>query len=51
MRNKGRVFQVEAKIVQFIYILFLQGYGCRKIKKYLEDHGIKTVTGKNNGAH
>lgn len=27
-------------------ICFLQGYGCRKIKKYLEDHGIKTVTGK-----
>lgn len=26
--------------------MFLQRYGCRKIKKYLEDHGIKTVTGK-----
>lgn len=40
------IIEEEAKIVQLIYNLFLQGYGCRKIKKYLEDHGIKTVTGK-----
>ncbi len=33
-------------MVRLIYDLFLQGYGCRKIKKHLEDHGIKTVTGK-----
>ncbi len=40
------IIEEEAKIVRLIYDLFLQGYGCRKIKKYLEDHGIKTVTGK-----
>jgi len=40
------IIEEEAKIVQLIYDLFLQGNGCRKIKKYLEDHGIKTVTGK-----
>ena len=26
--------------------MILQGYGCRKIKKYLEAHGIKTAIGK-----
>ncbi|KAF5032566.1 hypothetical protein DSECCO2_615910 [anaerobic digester metagenome] len=40
------IVEEEAKMVRLIYGLFLQGYGCRKIKKYLEDHGIKTVTGK-----
>ena len=36
----------EAEIVRKIFELYLQGYGCRKIKRWLEDHGIKTVTGK-----
>lgn len=40
------IIEEEAKIVRLIYDLFLQGCGCRKIKKYLESHGIKTVTGK-----
>ncbi|MGI5986042.1 MAG: recombinase family protein [Oscillospiraceae bacterium] len=40
------IIEEEANIVRLIYNLFLQGYGCRKIKKHLEDHGIKTVTGK-----
>lgn len=40
------IIEEEAKMVRLIYDLFLQGYGCRKIKKYLEYHGIKTVTGK-----
>lgn len=40
------IIEEEAKIVRLIYDLFLQGYVCRRIKKYLEDHGIKTVTGK-----
>ena len=46
--DKGNlvIIEEEAKIVRLIYDLFLQGYGCRKIKKYLENHGIKTVTGK-----
>lgn len=46
--DKGNlvIIEEEAKIVRLIYDLFLQGYGCRKIKKYLEDHDIKTVTGK-----
>jgi len=36
----------EAEIVQKIFELYLQGYGCRKIKRWLEERGIKTVTGK-----
>ena len=29
-----------------IFDLYIQGNGVRKIKRYLEEHGIKTVTGK-----
>lgn len=36
----------EAKIIRMIFDLYVQGNGVRKIKKYLESHGIKTVTGK-----
>jgi DNA invertase Pin-like site-specific DNA recombinase len=36
----------EAEIVRKIYDLYLQGCGCRKIKRYLEENEIKTVTGK-----
>lgn len=36
----------EAEIVRKIFELYIQGNGVRKIKKYLESHSIKTVTGK-----
>ena len=36
----------EAEIVRKIFELYIQGNGVRKIKRYLEEHGIKTVTGK-----
>ena len=36
----------EAEIVRKIFSLYVEGNGVRKIKKYLEEHGIKTVTGK-----
>ena len=36
----------EAEIVRKIFDLYIQGNGVRKIKRYLEKHGIKTVTGK-----
>ncbi len=36
----------EAEIVRKIFSLYLEGNGVRKIKRYLEEHGIKTVTGK-----
>ena len=36
----------EAEIVRKIFELYIQGNGMRKIKRYLEEHGIKTVTGK-----
>lgn len=36
----------EAEIVRLIFNLYVQGNGVRKIKRYLEEHGIKTVTGK-----
>ena len=40
------VVEEEAKIVRLIFDLYLQGNGCRKIKKFLEEQSIKTVTGK-----
>lgn len=40
------VVEKEAKIIRLIYDLYLKGYGCRKIKSYLEKNDIKTVTGK-----
>jgi len=36
----------EAEIVRKIFELYLRGNGCRKIKRWLEEHGIKTATGK-----
>ena len=36
----------EAAIVRKIFDLYLQGNGVRKIKRYLEENGVKTVTGK-----
>lgn len=36
----------EAEIVRKIFELDLQGNGVRKIKRYLEENEIKTVTGK-----
>ena len=41
-----RVVPEEAEIVRKIFDLYVQGNGIRKIKKYLETHEIKTVTGK-----
>ena len=36
----------QAKIVRLIFELYLKGYTFLQIKKYLEESGIKTVTGK-----
>lgn len=46
--EKGRlvVVETEAVIVRKIFELYLNGFGVRKIKKYLEENGVKTVTGK-----
>lgn len=41
-----KVVPEEAEIVRKIFKLYLQGNGVRKIKRYLEEHGIRTVTGK-----
>lgn len=41
-----QIVQGEAEIVRKIFDFHIQGNGVRKIKKYLESHGIKTVTGK-----
>ena len=41
-----QVVPEEAEIVRKIFDLYVQGNGVRKIKCYLEEHGIKTVTGK-----
>lgn len=40
------VVEFEAVIVRKIFKLYLKGFGVRKIKNYLEENGIKTVTGK-----
>ncbi len=46
--ENGRLIVVESEavIVRKIFELYLNGFGVRKIKKYLEENGIKTVTGK-----
>lgn len=41
-----QVVPEEAKVVRKIFDLYIQGNGVRKIKRHLEEHGIKTVTGK-----
>ena len=41
-----RVVPEEAEIVRKIFELYIQGNGVRRIKRYLEECGIKTVTGK-----
>lgn len=41
-----KVVPEEATIVRKIFELYVQGNGVRKIKRYLEENGIKTVTGK-----
>ena len=38
----------EAKIVRLIFRLYLEGQSITQIKKYLEENGIKTVTGKDD---
>ncbi|MCM1271776.1 MAG: recombinase family protein [Ruminococcus flavefaciens] len=40
------IVESEAVIVRKIFELYLNGWGVRKIKKYLEENRIKTVTGK-----
>ena len=36
----------EAEVVRKIFELYIRGNGVRRIKRYLEENGIKTVTGK-----
>lgn len=48
-KGEDGVLQVvpeEAEIVRKIFELYVQGNGVRKIKRYLEERGIKTATGK-----
>lgn len=44
--GKLAVVGSETLIVRKIFELYLNGFGVRKIKKYLEENEIKTVTGK-----
>ena len=41
-----QVVPEEAEIVRKIFELYIQGNGVRRIKRYLEELGIKTITGK-----
>lgn len=38
----------QAEVVRNIFDLYLQGLSLGQIKAYLESHGIKTITGKND---
>lgn len=40
------IVPVEAEIIRKIYQLYLEGNTLQQIKEYLEDHQIKTATGK-----
>ena len=40
------IVEGEAKIVRLIFELYLSGMGCRKIKRYLEEREIRTISGK-----
>ena len=44
--GKLMVVKSVAIIVRKIFELYLNGFDVRKIKKYLEENGIKAVTGK-----
>lgn len=49
-KNEAREMVIvpeEAEIVRLIFRLYLEGLSITQIKKYLEENGIKTVTGKN----
>ena len=41
-----QVVPEEAEVVRKVFDPYVQGNGVRKIKRYLEEHGIKTATGK-----
>ncbi len=41
------IVEDEAKVVCKIFELYINGFGVCKIKKYLDENGIRTVTGKN----
>ena len=41
----------EAAVVRRIFDLYLQGLGTYKIARFLEDEGIRTITGKANWHH
>ena len=41
-----QVMPEEAEVVRKVFDLYVQGNGVRKNKRYLEEHGIKTATGK-----
>ena len=43
-----QVVPEEAKVVRKVFDLYVQGIGVRKIKRYLEEYGIKTATGKSD---
>ena len=48
-RGPDGILQVvpeEAEVVRKVFDLCVQGNGVRKIKRYLEERGIKTATGK-----
>lgn len=35
----------EAEIVKLVFRLYMEGYSCGRIAKYLEEHNVKTATG------
>ena len=41
-----QVVPEEAEVVRKVFDLYVQGNGVHKIKRYLEEHGIKMATGE-----
>lgn len=46
LNNEWVIMPEEAKIIRKIYQLYLEGSTLQQIKEYLEEHQIKTTTGK-----
>lgn len=47
--RKLTIIEDEAKVIQTIYKLYIDGYGIRRIQNYLREHNILTRNGKEFG--
>ncbi len=47
VNKKLVIYEPEAEIVRIIFKMYLEGYGCQKIQKWLNNNNILTRRGKN----